>query len=118
MHYACAYGHPDIVTILLRRNCDIELCDSYKSTALLKASQNGYEESLTILLEHGANAKAIDNSGSTALHYAVYYIENISMVSKLLEYQQKEQGKNQSLIKLVASKDTIKRTEEADEPDR
>ncbi|XP_040611265.1 putative ankyrin repeat domain-containing protein 30B-like isoform X2 [Mesocricetus auratus] len=132
LHYACAHGHPDVVTLLLQWNCDIELRDSYNSTALIKAAQYGHEACLTILLEHGADPNAIDNNGSAALHYAVYR-ECISMVTILLEYKADtsitnkdgvsplilaQQGSNESLIKLLAGKDTVKRTEEAEEPER
>ncbi|XP_035314388.1 ankyrin repeat domain-containing protein 20B isoform X1 [Cricetulus griseus] len=130
LHYACAHGHPDVVTLLLDWNCDIDLCDSYNSTPLIKASQYDHEECMTILLEHGANPNATDNSGSTALHYAVF-IENISMTTKLLEYNADanitnkggvsplilaQLGSNENLTKLLVSH--IKKIQEVDEPDR
>ncbi|XP_032741100.1 ankyrin repeat domain-containing protein 26-like [Rattus rattus] len=83
LHYACAYGHPDIVTLLISWNCDLNLRDSDNSTALIKASQYKQEECATILLKHGADVNASDKNGNTALHYAVWF-NNISMTANLL----------------------------------
>ncbi|XP_038952102.1 ankyrin repeat domain-containing protein 26-like isoform X4 [Rattus norvegicus] len=85
LHYACAHGHPQVVALLLKWNCDIDLRDSDNSTALIKASQYEQEECLAILLEHGADPNAMDNSGNTALHYAVWH-NNTSMATKLLAH--------------------------------
>ncbi|XP_063133096.1 ankyrin repeat domain-containing protein 26-like isoform X16 [Rattus norvegicus] len=83
LHYACAYGHPDIVTLLISWNCDLNLRDSDNSTALIKASQYKQEECATILLKHGADVNATDKNRNTALHYAVWF-NNTSMTANLL----------------------------------
>jgi hypothetical protein len=36
LHLACAYGHPEVVTLLVERKCEIDARDSESSTALIK----------------------------------------------------------------------------------
>lgn len=48
-----------------------------------QAAQQGNQECLSILLNHGANPDAVDIHGNNALHHAVLR-GNISMVEKLL----------------------------------
>ncbi|XP_047408164.1 ankyrin repeat domain-containing protein 26 isoform X3 [Sciurus carolinensis] len=93
LHFACAYGHPEVVTLLVERKCDIDICDSDSSTALMKAIQCQEEECATILLEHGADPNVMDSSGNTALHYAVY-TENTSIAAKLLSHNANIEAKN------------------------
>uniref|UniRef100_A0A8D2CU35 Ankyrin repeat domain-containing protein 26 n=1 Tax=Sciurus vulgaris TaxID=55149 RepID=A0A8D2CU35_SCIVU len=97
LHFACAYGHPEVVTLLVERKCDIDICDSDSSTALMKAIQCQEEECATILLEHGADPNVMDSSGNTALHYAVY-TENTSIAAKLLSHNANIEAKNKVLI--------------------
>ena len=40
---------------------------------------------MAMLLEHGADPNAMDSSGNTALHYAVWH-NNMSMAAKLLAH--------------------------------
>ncbi|KAF7479288.1 Hypothetical predicted protein [Marmota monax] len=93
LHFACAYGHPEVVTLLVERKCNIDICDSDGSTALIKAVQCQEEECATILLEHGADPNVKDSSGNTALHYAVY-IENTSIAVKLLLHNANTEAQN------------------------
>ncbi|XP_012965883.2 ankyrin repeat domain-containing protein 30A isoform X2 [Mesocricetus auratus] len=93
LHLACAYGHPEVVTLLVERKCDIDACDGENSTALIKAVQCQEEECATILLEHGADPNVTDNSGNTALHYAVCS-ENTSIAAKLLAHNADMEAKN------------------------
>ncbi|XP_051006818.1 ankyrin repeat domain-containing protein 26-like [Acomys russatus] len=85
LHYACAYGHPDVVILLMEWKCDIDLRDSDNSTALIKASQHEQEECMAILLRCGADPNAADSRGNTALHYAVWS-NNTSMAKILLAH--------------------------------
>ncbi|XP_076795770.1 uncharacterized protein LOC117714038 isoform X2 [Arvicanthis niloticus] len=85
LHYACAHGHPVVVALLIKWNCDIDLRDSDNCTALIKTSQYGNGECASILLDHGADPNTKDNHGNTALHYAVWY-NNTSMANILLEH--------------------------------
>uniref|UniRef100_A0A8C6MQR9 Ankyrin repeat domain 26 n=1 Tax=Mus spicilegus TaxID=10103 RepID=A0A8C6MQR9_MUSSI len=93
LHLACAYGHPEVVTLLVERKCEIDARDSESSTALIKAVQCQEEECAAILLDHGADPNVMDSSGNTALHYAVYS-ENTSMAAKLLAHNANIEAKN------------------------
>ncbi|XP_031238978.1 ankyrin repeat domain-containing protein 30A isoform X3 [Mastomys coucha] len=93
LHLACAYGHPEVVTLLVERKCDIDARDSENGTALIKAVQCQEEECAAILLDHGADPNVMDNSGNTALHYAVYS-ENSSIAAKLLAHNANIEAKN------------------------
>uniref|UniRef100_H0V0H5 Ankyrin repeat domain 26 n=1 Tax=Cavia porcellus TaxID=10141 RepID=H0V0H5_CAVPO len=93
LHFACAYGHPEVVTLLVERKCDIDACDNDNNTALIKAVQCDHEECATILLEHGANPDVADARGNTALHYAIYS-ENTSIAAKLLSHNANTDAKN------------------------
>ncbi|KAL0595889.1 Ankyrin repeat domain-containing protein 62, partial [Plecturocebus cupreus] len=85
LHWACAHGHPGVVTQLLARKCQLNLTDSENRLALIKAVQCQKEVCASILLEHGANRNITAIYGNTALHYAIDN-ENISMAGKLLAY--------------------------------
>ena len=50
-----------------------------------QASQFKHEDCVAMLLEHGADPNAMDNTGSTALHYAVWH-NSTSMTAKLLAH--------------------------------
>ncbi|XP_026643949.1 ankyrin repeat domain-containing protein 26-like isoform X3 [Microtus ochrogaster] len=93
IHLACAYGHPEVVTLLVERKCEVDARDGESSTALIKAVQCQEEECATILLEHGANPDMMDSRGNTALHYAVLS-ENTSIVAKLLAHNANMEAKN------------------------
>ncbi|EDM02074.1 similar to KIAA1074 protein (predicted) [Rattus norvegicus] len=93
LHLACAYGHPEVVTLLVERKCEIDACDSENSTALIKAVQCQEEECAAILLDHGADTNVTDSSGNTALHYAVY-CESTSIAAKLLARGANIEAKN------------------------
>jgi len=41
-----------------------------ETTALMTSSFHGHSQIVRMLLDHGANAKAVDTQGSTALGYA------------------------------------------------
>uniref|UniRef100_A0A8C5L6G5 Ankyrin repeat domain 26 n=1 Tax=Jaculus jaculus TaxID=51337 RepID=A0A8C5L6G5_JACJA len=93
LHFACAFGHPEVVTLLVERKCEIDAYDSESRTPLMKAIQCQEEECATILLEHGASPDVTDASGNTALHYAVYS-DNASIAAKLLAHSANLEAKN------------------------
>ncbi|XP_048195184.1 ankyrin repeat domain-containing protein 30A isoform X2 [Perognathus longimembris pacificus] len=93
LHFACAFGHSEVVTLLVERKCQIDACDNENSTALIKAVQCQEEECVAILLEHGANPNIPDASGNTALHYAVYG-ENIQIAAKLFAHDANIEARN------------------------
>ncbi|EHB05534.1 Ankyrin repeat domain-containing protein 26, partial [Heterocephalus glaber] len=106
LHFACTSGHPEVVTLLVDRKCEINACDSENSTPLIKAVQCHQEECVTILLEHGADPNIADVSSNTALHYAVSS-ENTSIAAKLLSHHADTEAKNKDDLTpyLLALKD-------------
>ncbi|XP_026304000.1 putative ankyrin repeat domain-containing protein 30B-like [Piliocolobus tephrosceles] len=83
LHWACANGHAELVTLLGDRNCQLDIHDSENRTPPMKALQCWREACANILVDSGPNANIVDVYGNTALHYAVHS-ENLSMVAKLL----------------------------------
>ncbi|XP_048217250.1 ankyrin repeat domain-containing protein 26-like [Perognathus longimembris pacificus] len=85
LHFACAYGHPKVVTLLMRTDCYIDAVDSDCNTALMKATQCQQEDCICILLEHGADPNRKDACGKTALQHAVS-MGNIRIAAKLVAF--------------------------------
>ncbi|XP_048223553.1 putative ankyrin repeat domain-containing protein 20A3 [Perognathus longimembris pacificus] len=85
LHFACAYGHPKVVTLLLRSGCEVDAVDSDCNTALMKATQCQQEDCVCILLEHGADPNRRDACGKTALQHAVS-VGNIRIAAKLVAF--------------------------------
>ncbi|XP_063494586.1 AFG3-like protein 2 [Symphalangus syndactylus] len=83
LHLACASGHVKVVTLLVSRKCQIDICDKEHRTPLIQAVHCQEEACAVILLEYGANPNHKDIYGNTALHYAVYS-ESTSLAEKLL----------------------------------
>ncbi|XP_031219032.1 ankyrin repeat domain-containing protein 20A3-like isoform X9 [Mastomys coucha] len=86
LHYACAHNHPEVVTLLIKNNCNINVQDDEGCTPLIKATERNNLECVSILLKHGADPHMADFTGNTALHYAVYN-GNKAIASELLEYK-------------------------------
>ncbi|XP_051061664.1 putative ankyrin repeat domain-containing protein 19 [Phodopus roborovskii] len=85
LHFACFYGHLEMVNYLWRRGCEINVCDKHNITPLMKAVQSWEEDIVCYLLERHANLHIKDSSGNTALHYAVYG-GTPTMAARLLQY--------------------------------
>ena len=93
LYMASSRGCVDIVRQLISHrtdpNAEFETFDIYKgvvkSTPLHGASYIGNTQVARILLEHGANPNAPDNSGATALHTASFS-GKVAVVELLLEY--------------------------------
>ncbi|XP_011237482.1 uncharacterized protein LOC70981 isoform X2 [Mus musculus] len=85
MHFACFYGHLELVIYLWRRGCEINVCDNHNITPLMKAVQSWEDKIVCFLLEHHANLHIKDSMGNTALHYAVYS-GNLATAARLLQY--------------------------------
>ncbi|GAB1286017.1 POTE ankyrin domain family, member G-like [Apodemus speciosus] len=85
MHFACFYGHLELVIYLWRRGCEINVCDKHNITPLMKAVQSWEDDIVCFLLEHHANLHIKDSRGNTALHYAVYS-GNSATAARLLQY--------------------------------
>ncbi|XP_031226364.1 ankyrin repeat domain-containing protein 36C-like isoform X4 [Mastomys coucha] len=97
LHFACVYGHPEVVTLLVESSCEINPKDIKDATPLIKASQCRQTECLDILLKHGADPNTMDCSDNTALHYAVYN-GDIKTATKLLEYKANIEAVNENKI--------------------
>mmetsp|Transcript_16280 Transcript_16280/g.24630 ORF Transcript_16280/g.24630 Transcript_16280/m.24630 type:complete len:210 (+) Transcript_16280:1071-1700(+) len=89
LHTAAWNGNEDSIrSILLDENLDIDVKDSWGYTALIRACENGHDNVVKLLLEHGANTKEHDlhpyweRFNETALHKAVSH--NYEGVTKLL----------------------------------
>ncbi|XP_078012683.1 ankyrin repeat domain-containing protein 7-like isoform X2 [Phascolarctos cinereus] len=93
LHLACANGYPDVVTLLVERNCDLNLLDNDSLTPLIKAVQGQHEECATILLQRGADLNVVDTINNTALHYAAFG-QNTAIAAKLLKHNMDIEAKN------------------------
>ncbi|XP_037584743.1 ankyrin repeat domain-containing protein 18A-like [Cebus imitator] len=86
LHLACVYGHVEVVSLLVSRQCQIDIGDRLNRTPLMKAV-HGQEENCSIyLLKHGASPNIQDVYGNTALHYAIYN-KGTSLAEKLLSHR-------------------------------
>jgi ankyrin repeat protein len=59
-----------IARLLLERGAQIEHCGEYARTPLLNASRRGTAAVVELLLSRGADIRAVDEDGNTALHLA------------------------------------------------
>uniref|UniRef100_A0A2R9CCG7 Uncharacterized protein n=1 Tax=Pan paniscus TaxID=9597 RepID=A0A2R9CCG7_PANPA len=90
LHWACANGHAEVVTLLVDRKCQLDVLDGENRTPLMKALQCQRESCANILIDSDADPNIVDVYGNTAVHYAVYS-ENLSVVAKLLIRKRSEQ---------------------------
>ncbi|XP_078211642.1 B-cell lymphoma 3 protein homolog [Callithrix jacchus] len=85
LHLACASGCVEVVTLLVNRKCQVDLCDKQIRTPLIQAVHCQEETCAIILLKHGTNPHLKDIYGITALHYAGYN-ESMLLAEKLLSH--------------------------------
>lgn len=65
-------NHTDILRLFVDQIADINKKNDYGLTALMKAASLGCLDSITVLLDHGADMYACDMEGNTAAHYAAF----------------------------------------------
>nr|XP_034492871.1 ankyrin repeat domain-containing protein 26-like [Marmota flaviventris] len=85
LHYACAFGHWDMVALLIEKKCNLELLDNDYNTPLIKAAEHQHERCVNLLLDNGANPNVQDKDGYSPLHRAVFS-RNTAMAEKLLSH--------------------------------
>ncbi|KAL6084878.1 hypothetical protein STEG23_038018 [Scotinomys teguina] len=85
LHFACFYGHLNLVIFLLLKECDINALDNAKSTPLMKAVQSRETEIVSVLLHNGADPTVKDCNGEAAIHHAIY-ADVPAIASNLLDY--------------------------------
>lgn len=83
---AAAKGNSDLLEWLLERGAEGQIRDVYRYTPLLRAVENGYIETATVLLQlPNTDVNAQDEYDNTALHHAVSSV-NLAMVKLLIAH--------------------------------
>lgn len=68
LHGAAAFGHAEVLRLLLARGAAVDQTDGDQfRTSLMIAAGNGRFGAVQVLLEHGANCNAADDYGETVL---------------------------------------------------
>ncbi|KAG8444767.1 hypothetical protein GDO86_009803 [Hymenochirus boettgeri] len=73
LHLAANKGHVNIVQILLKAGCDLDIQDDGNQTALHRAAVVGQSEVLALLIQEGCALDRQDKDGNTALHEASWH---------------------------------------------
>ena len=74
---------PDPVAVLLKHNAKIDVRNQLGATPLILAAWWGDPETVSLLIDAGADVNVIDNSGQTALDFAIKRARGPSMVERL-----------------------------------
>uniref|UniRef100_A0A8C2ZYJ9 Ankyrin repeat domain 6b n=1 Tax=Cyclopterus lumpus TaxID=8103 RepID=A0A8C2ZYJ9_CYCLU len=70
LHLAAHKGHIEVVRILLKAGCDLDIQDDAGDTPLHVAAALNHKKSVRLLLEAGADSNICNNAGQTALDQA------------------------------------------------
>ncbi|CAC5368890.1 unnamed protein product [Mytilus coruscus] len=70
LYLAIAFGHTDIVRLLIKQNCDIDLHEWFTITPLYVATVCNHIEIVEILLEHGCDINMRNDENESLLHVA------------------------------------------------
>ncbi|XP_072912477.1 ankyrin repeat domain-containing protein 6b isoform X1 [Hemitrygon akajei] len=73
LHLAAYKGHIDVVRILLKASCDLDIQDDSDQTALYRAAVVGNTEVISALILEGCSLDRQDKDGNTALHEASWH---------------------------------------------
>ncbi|XP_045916611.1 ankyrin repeat domain-containing protein 6b isoform X3 [Micropterus dolomieu] len=68
LHLAAYKGHIDVVRILLKAGCDLDIHDDGEQTALHRAAVVGNSDVISVLIQEGCALDRQDKDGNTALH--------------------------------------------------
>ncbi|XP_047244618.1 ankyrin repeat domain-containing protein 6b isoform X3 [Girardinichthys multiradiatus] len=68
LHLAAYKGHLEVVRILLKAGCDLDIQDDGEQTALHRAAVVGNTDIISALIQEGCALERQDKDGNTALH--------------------------------------------------
>ena len=85
LHIAARKIAPNLALLLLQRQANPNLTDENGATPLHIAVENGTEEVVQLMLDHGADTEIKNNHGNTALLAALSTRRNEAMLSLLIE---------------------------------
>lgn len=68
LHLAAYKGHTEVVHILLKAGCDLDIQDDGEQTALHRAAVVGNSDVISALIQEGCALDRQDKDGNTALH--------------------------------------------------
>uniref|UniRef100_A0A3P9A9J6 Ankyrin repeat domain 6b n=1 Tax=Esox lucius TaxID=8010 RepID=A0A3P9A9J6_ESOLU len=68
LHLASYKGHSEVVRILLKAGCDLDIQDDGEQTALHRAAVVGNSDIISALIQEGCALDRQDKDGNTALH--------------------------------------------------
>ena len=69
---ASFHGQVSIVTLLLKKGCNVNATDKNKNTALMTAAHKNHFDIVVLLINHNANVNMYNCMLCTALHRAAY----------------------------------------------
>ncbi|KAJ8400316.1 hypothetical protein AAFF_G00396990 [Aldrovandia affinis] len=73
LHLASYKGHLEVVQILLKASCDLDIQDDGDQTALHRAAMVGHTEVISALIQEGCALDRQDKDGNTPLHEASWH---------------------------------------------
>ncbi|XP_076872494.1 ankyrin repeat domain-containing protein 6b isoform X2 [Brachyhypopomus gauderio] len=73
LHLACYKGHVEVVKILLKAGCDLDVEDDGNQTALHRAAMVGHSDVISALIQEGCALDRQDKDGNTALHEVAWH---------------------------------------------
>ena len=79
IHWACVNGHIAVVDVLLQTGVNLDVTDNKGCSPLIVASQYGKTMLAGYLMGKGARLQLVDKDGDTALHWAAFKGNNLSV---------------------------------------
>ena len=70
LHLAAARGHKDMVSLLLKEGCPVNVTGDNGQSAVHFAATSGKVDIIEMLVNHGLDVNLVDNKGCTPLHAA------------------------------------------------
>jgi len=87
---ASELGHSELIKLILKKDCNVDIQDNLGKTALFYSAENGWPISTHLLLQKGANPNLKNNEGWTPLTYCIYKYGGItheySVISLMLNH--------------------------------